>query len=267
MAGWESAAHLSEETKRDLIGSYPVHERDARTRGIPQLGSGAIYPIPESEITVDPFEIPPYYRRSYGMDVGWNRTAVIWSALDTQTDTLYLYSEYYRGNEEPSVHAQAIRARGLWIPGVIDPAARGRSQSDGQQLLASYRDLGLNLTVADNGVESGIFEVYRRLSEGRLKVFRTNQNWLMEYRTYQRDKKGAIQKRADHLMDATRYDVRSGIEVATLAPIEDWSIGKPRSLHTSHYDPFEDMNRPPERAARMSGHRNQEYDPFAETLR
>lgn len=253
---WSEVPHLSEETKADLIRSYPVQERDARTRGVPQLGSGAIYPIPESEVVVDPFEIPPHFRRSYGLDVGWNRTAAIWSAHDSETDTLYLYSEYYRGNEEPAIHAQGIRARGEWIPGVIDPAARGRSQHDGQQLLASYRDLGLNLTIADNGVESGIFEVYRRLSEGRLKVFRTLMNWRQEYRTYQRDKKGAIMKRADHLMDATRYDVRSGIEIAVFAPVKDWNMGRPKSLHAAEFDPFAE-------ASKTSGHRV-EHDAFRE---
>jgi hypothetical protein len=53
------------------------------------------------------------------------------------------------------VHAEAIRARGAWIPGVID-AARGRGQKDGDQLLRIYRELGLDLEPASNGVEAGL---------------------------------------------------------------------------------------------------------------
>lgn len=215
-AGWDDVPHLTAKAKEQLLKRYPLYQRDARSKGVPQLGAGAIYPIPESEILVDPFDIPDHWPRAYGMDVGWNRTAVMWGAWDRDSDTLYLYSEHYRGQAEPSVHANAIRGRGEWIKGVIDPAARGRGQADGQQMLTLYRDLGLELTEADNGVESGIYAVFERLSGGRLKVFRTLQNWLSEYRLYRRDEKGRIIKANDHAMDCTRYLVASGRDVASV---------------------------------------------------
>lgn len=217
-ATWDDVPHLSPEVKEQLLKRYPAYQRDARTKGIPQLGAGAIYPIPESEILVDPFEIPAHWPRAYGMDVGWNRTAVIWGAYDRDSQTWYLYSEHYRGQAEPSVHANSIRSRGDWIPGTIDPAARGRNQQDGSQLLAMYRELGLELTEADNGVESGIYSVHERLSGGKLKVFRTLQNWLSEFRLYRRDEKGRVVKTNDHLMDATRYLVASGQSIAITKP-------------------------------------------------
>jgi hypothetical protein len=100
-------------------------------------------------------------------------TAAVWAAHDYDSDTVDLYSEYYRSHAEPSVHAQAIQGRGDWIPGVIDPASRGRSQHDGEQLIKLYKDLGLqHLEVADNSVEAGIYEVWQRMPSGRLKVFR-----------------------------------------------------------------------------------------------
>lgn len=213
---WDDVPHLDAAAKAKLLARYPAYQRDARSKGIPQLGAGAIYPVPESEILVDPFELPDHWPRAYGLDVGWNRTAALWCAWDGDSDTMYLYSEHYRGQAEPSVHANAIRARGEWIPGVIDPAARGRSQADGRQLLQMYRDLGLELTEADNGVEAGIYSVFERLSAGRIKVFRTLQNWLSEYRLYRRDEKGRIIKVNDHLMDDTRYIAASGRAVATV---------------------------------------------------
>jgi Terminase RNaseH-like domain len=216
---------------------YPPYQRDARSKGIPQLGSGAIFPIPESEILVDPFELPPYWPRAYGLDVGWNRTAAIWGALDRETDTLVLYAEHYRGQAEPAVHAEAIRARGAWMPGVIDPASRGRAQRDGEQLLQNYRDLGLKLVAARNGVEAGLFEVYQRLGSGRLKVFRTLQNWLAEYRLYRRDEKGTVVKASDHLMDATRYLAVSGTTIAELAPGYLARAGHKAGVKAD-YDPF-----------------------------
>lgn len=218
MATWDDVPHLSAEVKQELWNAIPPYQRDARAKGVPQLGAGAIYPVPESDIVCDPFEIPEYWPRVYALDVGWNRTAALWLAIDRQSSTVYLYSEHYRGQAEPSVHAEAIKSRGDWIRGVIDPAARGRSQDDGKQLLQTYRNLGLNLQEANNAVEAGIYAVWERLSGNRLKVFRSCANWLSEYRIYRRDEKGRIVKERDHLMDCTRYGVVSGLNVACVKP-------------------------------------------------
>lgn len=218
-ASWDDVPHLDAQTKEELLASTPPHLRAARTRGEPGLGAGAIYPIDLAEVLCDPFAIPPYWPRAYALDVGWNRTAAVWGAWDRTVDCLYLYTEHYRGQAEPSIHATAIKARGEWIPGVIDPAARGRQQKDGEQLLAVYLGLGLLLTPAQNAVEAGIYAVWERLSTGRLKVFRTLQNWQAEYRLYRRDENGKIVKAFDHLMDASRYLVLSGPAVATVQPV------------------------------------------------
>jgi len=222
-AGWDSVPHLDEKTKRELLAATPPVLRDARSKGIPSLGAGAIYPIPFEEISVAPFAIPAYWPKAYALDVGWNRTAALWGAWDRSVDVIYLYTEHYRGQAEPSIHASAIKARGDWIPGLIDPAARGRSQADGEQLAVTYNDLGLKLTLADNtltGEDSGLFTVWERLSTGRLKVFTTLQNWVSEYRLYRRNEKGAIVKKHDHLMDCTRYLVRGMPSTATIQPIK-----------------------------------------------
>jgi len=215
---WDEVPHLTPEARDELWLAIPPHQRECRSKGVPVMGAGAIYPVPEEDIVVADFELPKHWPRCYGLDVGWNRTAAVWGALDRDTDVLYLYSEYYRGDAEPSVHAHAIRARGEWIPGVIDPAARGRSQVDGRQLVQMYRDLGLDLAEAQNAVEAGIYEVWQRMSSGRLKVFRSLSNYLEERRLYRRDEKGKIVKEKDHLQDGVRYLVMSGIERAVTMP-------------------------------------------------
>lgn len=205
MAGWDDVPHLSEQDKKRMLAETLPHLRDARSRGIPSMGAGAIYPVQESEVKVKDFEIPEHWKRLYALDVGWNRTAALWGAWDQDADVIYLIAEHYRGQAEPSIHADAIKARGKTLRGVIDPASRGRSQADGEQLLATYKNLGLHLQPANNAVETGIYEVWQRLSTGRLKVFASLQNWLNEYRLYRRDEKGRIVKEIDHLMDCTRY--------------------------------------------------------------
>ncbi len=204
-ATWDDAPHLSEKEKAELLASIPPHQRDARTKGVPQLGSGAIYPIDEEQIKVKDFTLPKEWPRLFAFDVGWNRTAALWAAHDRESDVIYLYSEHYQGEAEPPVHAVSINARGKWIPGKIDPAARGRAQRDGEQLMQIYQDLGLNLSPANNAVEAGVMEVWTRLVSGRLKVFASLMHWFEEFRIYRRDEKGKIVKENDHLMDDTRY--------------------------------------------------------------
>lgn len=221
-AGWNDVPHLDTATKRQLIASMEPHLREARTEGKPSLGAGAIYPIPFGEIECEPFQIPPYWPRLYALDVGWNRTAALWLAWDRSVDCAYAYTEHYRGQAEPSIHASAIKARGEWIPGVIDPAARGRAQDDGKQLIVQYQSLGLHLIPADNtltGEDSGIYAVWERLSTGRLKVFKTCQNLKAEYHLYRRDERGRIVKKFDHLMDCLRYGVK-GLALAKTQPVQ-----------------------------------------------
>lgn len=218
-AGWDDVPHLSDDAKRELLASTPRHLRDARSKGIPSMGAGAVYPVDIDTLLVEPFPIPAYWRRAYGLDVGWNRTAALWLAYDPDPDTVYFYTEHYQGQALPAVHAAAIKARGAWIPGVIDPAARGRSQRDGEQLIVDYRKAGLNLVVADNSVEAGIYEVWTRMETGRLKIFRTLGRTQHELRLYRRDDRGKIVKKHDHLMDAMRYAIMSGLRIATTKPV------------------------------------------------
>jgi phage terminase large subunit-like protein len=215
MAGWDDVPHLGELEKAEILADTPAHLRDSRSKGIPGMGSGAIYPIPENELAVSPFPLPPEFRRFYGLDVGWNYTAAVFCAHDRDRDIVYVYDAYKSSNKEPDVHAAAISRRNVGnvsFPGAIDPASRQRNQRDGSNLLHLYRKGGLKLVPADNSVQSGLDEVYNRMMTGRLKVFRDLSDWWDEFRLYRRDEKGRIVKEADHLMDAMRYAVVTGIK-------------------------------------------------------
>jgi hypothetical protein len=56
---------------------------------------------------------------------------VVWGAEDPGSKNLELYDEHYQGQGEPASHAAAVRARGDWMTGVIDPASLGSSQIGG----------------------------------------------------------------------------------------------------------------------------------------
>jgi len=226
-AGWEDAVHLSEEDIAEMLASCEPHLRDARSKGIPSMGAGMVYPIQEEFISAeDNIRIKPWFRRCYGLDVGWNATAAVWMAFDPDADTIYVYDCYIQGQRDPEQHAAAIMRRNpkdpyLNIPGAIDPAAGGSSQVDGKQLLKLYRQAGLKVIPADNTRETAFQQIYGYMSAGKFKVLRNpnTESWFKEFRTFIRNDKGKINNEPDfHLMAATRYAFMTGLKIAKPIP-------------------------------------------------
>lgn len=201
------------------------------------MGAGAVFPISEDEITLDPFPIPAYWPKAYGLDVGWGgglgnggKTACIWITCNPDTNQYFLYSEHYEAHAMPAVHAEAIKARGRWIQGVIDSQAVQTSATDGRSLMDQYEELGLNIEPAQKAKEAGIQKIYQLLLSGQLKVFSTLRNWLNEYRQYTRDENGKIKdKQKDDLMDATNYLMLLCPDILTYPP--DPSAYRAREQH------------------------------------
>ena len=220
-ATWEDAPHLTEKEKSEIISGTLPHLRDARSKGTPSIGSGVIYPISHADLEVEDFELPIWWPRVYGLDYGWNWTAALWSALDKENDIIYVYNAYKRGQVEPPIHAASILARGDWIPGVADPA-KGTSQRDGKNLLAEYQELLGNVYPANNAREAGILAVFKRMTTGRLKIFKSVRTLFDELRLYRRDEHGNVVKENDHLCDDLRYIVMSGLDYAIEYPDEDY---------------------------------------------
>ena len=215
-ASWDDANHLSENEKSLLRKSLRPHEIEAREKGIPSLGSGKIYPVKESDITVEPFTIPDSFKRCFGLDFGWsNPTAVVWAAIDPQTNIIYIYDCYAASEKSPSEHSVDMKSRGDYIPGVCDPAGSMSLQNNGLCLIDLYAKSGLYLTKADNSVEAGIMQCYELMQEGKIKVFSNLEPFFREFRLYRRNEKGQIVKKDDHLMDAFRYLIVSGLALAT----------------------------------------------------
>jgi phage terminase large subunit-like protein len=221
---WDDVPHLSVDEKEEMLAGTPPNLRDARSKGEPTHGAGRIYPLTTEEVVCDPIQIPKYWRKAFALDVGWNNTASVWGAWDESNDIIYIYSEYKQGEQQPIVHSQAIKSRGDWIKGCIDPASRGRAQADGEKLFEMYTNsenrggCGLNLIPATNAVDAGIYEVWERLSTGRLKFFKTCTMLLREFNLYYRDDKGRIVKKNDHLLDALRYLMMTNKSIWTFQP-------------------------------------------------
>lgn len=215
ICGWADVPHIPKAMQDVLLSGYSQHEKKARTTGWPGLSAGMVYPVEESEFVVQPFGIPKHWPRVFALDPGWAKTAAIWLAYDKENDIAYLYSEYYRGQAEPEIHARAILARGDWIPGVSDNAV---DIKNGKSVIDAYKAIGIKKLkpAKKSGKDVRLMATHSRLSTGRLKVFSTCQWWLWEFRQYKTDDEGEIASENDHLMNATEYGVESGLPIAEL---------------------------------------------------
>jgi len=206
------ALHIPETERERIIAGYPEHEREARVNGVPMLGSGRVFPIAESAIVVDPFDLPHYWPRIVGLDFGWDHpTAAVWVAWDRDTDTAYLYDCYRQREATPVIHAAAIRSRGADIPVAWPHDGLAADKGSGQTLAELYKAQGVAMlreraTFPDGGnsTEAGVLEMLTRMQTARLKVFPHLAPWLEEFRTYHR-KNGRLVDKDEDLMSATRY--------------------------------------------------------------
>ena len=218
---WDEVPHLSEEWKRKALDSYSDYELLARTKGIPSGGSYTIYPYIDDQIAVEPFQIPVWWPRAYGLDVGWNKAGAIWGARDPDTGVIYIYSEYKIKKEVPAMQTSAIKDRGDWMIGAFGDQSRYRTGPDGQRLLDLYTREGLDLIPAKDSLESGILHINQLFRNGQLKVFSNLPEFLRELHIYRRDESGQIVRKNDHLMDALRVLIMTGMEYANTPPDPD----------------------------------------------
>lgn len=208
----DDAGHYSPEQRAAIIASYLPHEREARAKGIPVLGSGRIFPVPEDDIKCDAFEIPRHFVQIGGIDFGWDHpTAAICLAWDRDQDVVYVTKAHRLKEATPVIHAAALRPWGDWLPWAWPHDGLQHDKGSGEQLMAQYKAQGLGMlheraTFDDgsNGVEAGLMLMLDMMQSGRFKVFSHLNDWFDEYRLYHR-KDGKVVKEYDDLMSATRY--------------------------------------------------------------
>lgn len=223
--------HYTAEEKARIIASYPPHEREARTKGIPTMGSGRVFPIAEERIKIPSIAIPREWPQINGVDFGWDHPfAAVNIAWDRDADCIYVCKVYRQKEATPILHAAAIRAWGDWIPCSWPHDGYQHDKGSGDQLADQYRQQGLNMlsdhathAKGGNGVEAGLMEMLDRMQTGRLKVFEHLNEWWEEFRLYHRVD-GKLVKERDDLMSATRYAIMM-IRHAKVEETIDWSFG------------------------------------------
>ncbi|MDE2104109.1 MAG: terminase family protein [Patescibacteria group bacterium] len=203
--------HYTAEQRAAIIASYPEYEREARTRGEPQLGEGRIFPFEESALMCQPIPIPDHWARIGGLDFGWDHpSAGVLCAWDRDSDIWYVTHAHRARQQTPILFSGAVKPWGNW-PWSWPHDGLQHDKGSGDQLARLYRSQGLNMLAVHathvdggSGVEAGIAEMYERMQTGRFKVFQHLGDWFEEFRMYHR-KDGKVVKLGDDLLSATRY--------------------------------------------------------------
>jgi hypothetical protein len=179
-----------------------------------------IFTARESDLRVNPFEIPEHWPRGYALRAGLNRAAIVWAARDPESGRIFIYKERLDPRANPAEHARAIREAGDWIPGVMDLAGCGRSADDRAKLLETYRQQGLHLVAAEDAVEAGIQQIRLLLAKDQLKMFHTLNNLLNEYRQHQLDENGSVVPGNEELLACCRALIVSGARRMCTKPVK-----------------------------------------------
>lgn len=240
----DDAEHYTPEQRAAIIASYPAHEREARAKGIPTLGSGRVFPIEEDGIKFSAnARLPDHWAVIGGIDFGWDHpTAAVMLAWDRDYDKMYVSNAYRASQQTPVLHAAALKQWGEMLPWSWPHDGLNHDKTSGEQLAVQYRKNGLRMlperaTFPDGGnsVEAGVLEMLERMQTGRLMVAEHLTEWFDEFRLYHR-KDGKIVKERDDLLDATRYAmmmVRSAVPFKLLNKKKvEWLTAEPMT------DPF-----------------------------
>lgn len=213
--GWDDAPHLSEDVKTKLLDSFPAHQRDMRTKGLPMLGHGRIYDMSEGFISCEAFEIPDHWLLIGGMDFGYDHPqSQVKLAINPDSDEIYLTNAWKCSKVSAN---DAWGTTKHWQEGVPiawphDGLMHEKGRDDAKQQADHYADAGFNLLGeratwdgSSNSVEQGLYELRQRMQLGTFKVFQGCRDFFDEFLQYHRDDKGKIVKTRDDILDAVRY--------------------------------------------------------------
>lgn len=232
IAGWEDAKHPDGRTHLDpahldrLLAAFLPHERAMRSKGIPVLGSGMVFPVPQEQITIESKLLPRHCRHICAMDFGSggvnHPTAAVWWAFDMDAKVACLYATYKSLATEVGTHATAIRAKGAWIPVAWPHDGQRREAYASEGIAHAYRNAGVNMLASHfldpdtgtNAVEPGVVAMYQAMNGAddgwTIKVFESATDFWREFPLYHRSEKDStIVRMNDDIMSAARIGYRS----------------------------------------------------------
>ncbi|MEZ9898203.1 terminase family protein [Vibrio breoganii] len=233
---WDDVPHLTDDMRKQILAGVAEWQHDLRIKGLPVIGSGAVFPFDDSDLMVDAFPIPDHYLICAGIDIGHTNdsSTVMYAAKDPDTDTYYLINEWEGENaKDPSLGNPDAMARFInnsaysSIP-VVAPHDSGAKSGAPEAYATKLRDKGINVSwdvfhnpydskvgidslkkqARNNNPETGLVLMRQLMAEGKFKVFRHCDTWFNEKRSYYYKENGDRSK-PDHMQDAGRLAIVS----------------------------------------------------------
>lgn len=214
-ATWDDAPHILLAERRRIENSYPEHERDARVRGVPMLGSGRVFTEPEDNFLYDHVDFDESFARIKGIDFGIDHPAgfceLVW---DRDKDIIYLDKDGKKSNMQAEEHAAMINDHNPWVPVAWPHDGTTRDKGSGVELRHEYLKHGVKMLSKSarykNDVGGGqpiepiIMHLKARISDGGFRVNRKCTSFREEYRFYHR-KDGIISAKKDDVLKSVFY--------------------------------------------------------------
>ncbi len=250
-ATWNDAPHLDETTKEQILSAYPPYQRDMRSKGIPLMGSGLIFPVDEDSIKCDPFKIPEYWFVINGLDFGWRHpqghVQLVW---DRDADMYYVVNAWKKAEAQPFEAWHVVRPWAEDIPTAWPQDGLQHEKGSAKQQKDYYEEEGWlmlpeHATWPDGGVGvwAGIMEMLNLMETGRLKIFSNLFEMFTEIREYHTKTtiSGNIEivKLKEDLIAALRYAYmmrRHSIRICDINP-EVYNYNQPQP-NPGQYDNF-----------------------------
>jgi phage terminase large subunit-like protein len=217
--------HVPLAERAKIIEGFPIHEREARSRGEPMLGEGRIYQTPEALIveSVDPLTFPTHWRWGWGIDIGIGHPfAAVLLCHDVDRDWIHVVADLRVSDEIPDQHAKAMRkieedifGRAMEIPVAWPHDAGTRDRTSGTPIKNVYAHWNLKMMseaaslpglkgVEGRSLEGSIAEIDAREHGQAWYVSQRCRHYLEERRLYHR-KDGEIVPLRDDALSAARY--------------------------------------------------------------
>ena len=221
------ARHISPERREELASGYAEHEKETRLEGIPQLGTGPIFPVellPAICKTFDPVAIASYTRWIVGIDFGYDHPfAAVLIAWAPELNLLWVVDSFRMERSTPLLHVERIHrmTQGLRIPIAWPHDGSVHDKGSGLPLAGQYKNYGaamlpkwaINHGTTHFNVEPGLEEIRQAMYTAALTIAPHNSELIEELRHYHRDENYKIVKQRDDMVSALRYAVmmrRSG---------------------------------------------------------
>lgn len=198
IATWDDAPHLTEDAKAELLAGYPEYQREMRSKGVPVMGSGAVYPFNEEEINASiSFDVvernPHAYKLLWCCDFGYSSSAeadpsvLMLLAYNMEQDCIYTLSEWSSKQDTfknrlahmPQHMASVIKASPYpYAPLIVPHDAKKQIDGLGTNVtrISEFKKYGIN-------VLPGVFEIPFQLTAGAMDAPKhpRSLHWTINY--------------------------------------------------------------------------------------